>query len=1693
MRLKSLEIVGFKSFVDKTTVNFEDEVTGIVGPNGCGKCVHGDTLVPLSDGRVLPIRTLVENTLKQAEAIEQTDDGEYTYDNPENINVLALDCQSLKMNERPVLAFVKRGSPKKLLKVTTKSGRTIIATEYHPFFIHEQRKIRAVKAEELTTGLHVACPRYLPVQATQTHFVAVAANDNSEETELMAIDNMLVTKSARTKPLSVKTKLTPEWGRFLGYIISEGQNSSWTNQVRFVNNDPDVIEDFCRVSHELFGKEPTCRDYKNNAKDCLLFSSILCDLLERSFGIKRGGNSASKKIPALIFSAPDEIVLEFLSALIEGDGCIRIDRSDKERNPIAYFEYASASEELARGLATLLLRFGIRSLIRTKKKKATNSNGSTKEYFSVYVYGNKNLKRLNELLNLVSYKKDLLSQAANLTCSAATLDVIPNTSSAFNDLWKKAQVSISKKHALRGRVEAYREGRCNPSRQGLKEALNYVQENGQLMDADSVKLANHLDKLTCSDIYWDEIISIEKIAGEEWVYDLCVEKDHNFVANDFIVHNSNVVDAMRWVMGEQSAKHLRGSSMEDVIFAGSAGRQPVGMAEVFLTFDNSDGRAPAQYASFSEIQVGRRLYRSGESEYFINKTSCRLKDIIDLFLDTGVGTKAYSVIEQGMVGQVVSSRPQDRRVLIEEAAGISKFKSRKEAALRKIDSTKSNLLRLTDILNELKRQINSLNRQAKKAERYQVIIDELKQRETNLSLYRFLEYQKELKILEYDKQVVTEKEAALSADLAKCETEIESLKLSATELERELETVQEGFYATNQSIKLNESEIEHKSKQADEIEARRVALAEDLIGLNTRLELITKKLTEANQEKVEADCATEGLSESVTQLETKTSGLRQQRNKLDDDLEDRRSELYSTSSLNSELKIRIENLARNIVEVTGRIAKNQAEVDAINRRREQLSSETSESEKKIQGVAELKKQVAQEAIKKRETLLQTRKSLSEAEHGLKNLHVEQHTTKSRLESLQELRKNLDGYREGVKNVLRKSKEAQQDLKGVLGTVGDFVEADPTYETAASAVLGERMQFVVVESHSEGVEAIEYLKSISKGRSSFIPLKLRSKENEEKVPEGEGVIGPLTSYVRFNDDYKQIARYLFGDVIVANSLREALASWEKHDTNHTYVTLDGEVVSPSGVVTGGISGDEDYGFIAQKRRIKELTEEISERQARIEQAETNVQNLSAQAKKIEEELEGMERDGHELEIKLVGREHALEGQREESIRLEKEHDQLVVEIAELAENKKQAEQGRLDAEAKIQELENNKQRLNTELEHLEHQLEIIGKELNKYEKESVDLKVALAQAQSRQNSIAKDIEQCVTQKSEITVDIGRKKDDISTGEQRVVVLRREVEERRETLKSLVTKLDKLSMAQQSLQGRYGAETTDIRNREFSLRELRSNRDLALKGSHENDLKLTELREKIRYLVEGIQARYRIDLPALDPASLNAELDLEAEERAVEDLKSRVDSIGSVNVDAIREYEELSSRYEFINKQYEDLEVSLNALRQAITKINKISRQRFRQTFDNVNEKFQEVFPRLFEGGKAKLLLTDEENLLESGVEIVVQPPGKRLQSITLLSGGEKALTAIAFIFSIFMTKPSPFCLLDEVDAPLDDANVDRFNKMIRTMTSYSQFVLITHNKRTMELADTLYGVTMQEPGVSKMVAVRLNQDKETAVA
>ncbi|MFH1829705.1 MAG: chromosome segregation protein SMC [Pseudomonadota bacterium] len=1152
---------------------------------------------------------------------------------------------------------------------------------------------------------------------------------------------------------------------------------------------------------------------------------------------------------------------------------------------------------------------------------------------------------------------------------------------------------------------------------------------------------------------------------------------------------SNVVDAIRWVMGEMSAKHLRGSAMEDVIFNGCESRLPVGMAQVFLTFDNSDGRAPAEYSQYNEIQVGRRLYRSGESEYFINKTVCRLKDVVDLFLGTGVGTKAYSIVEQGMVGSIVSAKPEDRRLLIEEAAGISKFKSRKEAALRKMDSTRQNLARLTDILNELSRQISSLNRQAKKAERYQRISEELRGRELTLAATKYRALRQEVGKLTSQNSLLREEEFASSAELAGFEAESEVSRLKLAEVERELDGVQQDLYRVQHSIKFCESEMGHRTKERSSLSEQNATNEAELRSLEGRAKDLDERIERANTELVNADLTLVGSEDVVTEMEEEVRGLRRSFDALRTECDSLQKQVMQNGEAIANFTATREHLERRRVDITGRMARDQAEIDAIDRRRTQLAASIEKRAKELDGAKQLKLQLSQEAEAAIATLDQQRAGLTEAEKGLQFIKDELAEKRSNLNTIRELRKNLEGYRDGVRAVLSRTDSDGEKVTGVIGTVSEFVETNPEYETALGAVLGERLQYVVVKSHEEGAEAIDYLKQAASGRSSFIPIDIRHANTCGAEPSGEGVVGPMTNFVSMSDDYRHICDYLLGDVVLVEDLERALGFWQSGQYRKTFVTRDGSVVDVSGVVTGGSSAGVEEQLVAQKRKAKELEAEVGRLSSELACAEAEATKLRDRIKSIEEHVEGLRRDTHGEEIRYLGQERDLDRDQDELKRCETERDRLTIETAAMSEELRQMEKELEDSCEKQKQHEAERAEAELKFSDLQESLTTVTSELGGSDRRLTDLKVELAQAEERQAAVSREMHGLIDQKVEIQLACGRRKGDIIVAKQLDETLLREIEHLKQDMDLSIRAVARLQETQRLHRQRYEEGQAAIRERELAIREVRKKHDEALAKVHELDLKLTEKHSAERYLIEKIRERYHLELASIESEYLSDELDLAAEEEAVNELKERLDKMGSVNVDAIKEYDDLSERHEFIARQHADLSNSLENLLKAIQKINRTSRQRFRRAYEAVNEQFEKLFPKLFNGGRASLILTDEENLLETGIEIVAQPPGKKLQSITLLSGGEKALTAVALVFSIFLIKPSPFCLLDEVDAPLDDANIDRFNDLIRSMTPHSQFILITHNKRTMELADLLYGITMEEAGVSKLVSVRLAATNE----
>lgn len=1159
---------------------------------------------------------------------------------------------------------------------------------------------------------------------------------------------------------------------------------------------------------------------------------------------------------------------------------------------------------------------------------------------------------------------------------------------------------------------------------------------------------------------------------------------------------SNVVDSIRWVMGEQSAKHLRGNEMSDVIFNGSEARPATGMASVFLTFDNSDGRAPAEYASYSEITIGRRLYRSGESEYYINKVPCRHKDIIEFFLGTGVGTKAYSIVEQGQVERIVSAKPEERRQLLEEAAGISKFKMHRDAALRKIEVTKQNLVRLFDIIAELEHHRNSLSRQAKKAERYKIFADELRRLELSLASFQYRKWIEERNVLKNRLSSLSEEEASKGALVSSEETGIDTNRIELTETEKKLNLLQERVYEIQNKMHLDEAEIKFKTDQLVQLKTRCEESSKEIIEFKAKKGLLEEELKNINTAKVNADIELASIEEMTAAIQEKAGLLQSDLEDINNNVESLRQVVVECIRTISEGKARLDQIERLYIDISGKIARNQTEIDAIDKKIAELEAEMMQAENLLQDMKETKKSLSLEAASLDSDTEKIKTELLHNEAELNSLSQMYSVKKSRLVSLEELSANFEGYNDGVRAVLKKRSEARHgEFTGIFGTISEVIETESSYEAAVSAALGNKLQYVVVKSHHEGVAAIDYLKAQSAGRSTFVPLEIRESFETAPMPSGEGVIGPLLNYVKFSGDYQKIGKYLFNDVVLVEDLNKALNIWQTNGRRKTMVTLDGETVDPYGVVSGGSGSDASRQFLAQKREIGELKTETARLGHEIAVKSGLLNDLRCRVQVNEARITQLKTNLHAYDVEYVHKERDVLELLQQLENWRKDRDRLTVETAVYTEERGTGIKEKETLNAKTAEAETRQQEAESKVNTLLINAEDKRKEFSAVSEELTTKKVQLTSNQEQSLNLDRELKRVSNSIAEIEAGISQKMADITESNIEIERNNQALEKAKNEINVLVKEIDLVTAEQNELKLKYNKSLEDLRARELALRDLRKSYEEVKNSVYELKLEETKSSERFFYLEREIQEKYHIDLATRhDEFDLKPSEEVEKIEQTIEkttertaELKDRLEKIGVVNVDAIAEYEGVKNRYDFLTRQSADLNTSLETLHKAIIRINRTSKERFVETFNAVNDRFKALFPRLFHGGgKAELILMDQENVLESGIEIIAQPPGKKLQNVSLLSGGEKALVATTFIFSIFLIKPSPFCLLDEVDAPLDDANIDRFNQLVHEMSKLSQFIMITHNRRSMELADTLYGVTMEEAGISKIVSVRLEQ-------
>jgi chromosome segregation protein len=1168
---------------------------------------------------------------------------------------------------------------------------------------------------------------------------------------------------------------------------------------------------------------------------------------------------------------------------------------------------------------------------------------------------------------------------------------------------------------------------------------------------------------------------------------------------------SNIVDALVWVMGEMSAKHLRGSSMEDVIFAGAEGYAPMGMAEVSLTLENDGGPFPAAYARFSEVMVTRRLNRSGESEYFVNKEPARLRDIQEIFMDTGAGSKGFSIIEQGAIGKIITSKPEDRRVLIEEAAGITKFKVRKRESQRKLESTEQNLIRLQDIIGEQKRQIDSLERQAQRAERYRKIKNELQEKDLWLASHQYLAMRDESALAENTFNEARETDAGSEGRVAALEARIAALRLEQTEKEGQVQAAQ--ALHTQLVRQVQESEFRIRELNTAIQQAQR---SNDVTGsllsqytlrrenLESEKERLESALLDAREESTRLELEFELKNREFTELQARVQAA-------DQEVTIKRREMLAVSASASHLetregvlKARIEDEERKRMQSLTLQDEMGAKKADFQERRNRLFSE-------LERERQMHLDHTRDVDLIHENLQGLKTSVANRREELDTLKDELNSTASRLYGLENLQSNFEGFEEGVKNVLmwqRTRTEVSVDgrvseTEAKFQPLSEVVEVPERFELAMEASLGTRLQLLLSQSNDQTMGAVDYLKSQKSGRSSFLSVDSVGSadsllNDEESLKSEAGVESFLKDVVAVPEGLRSQVAHFFADVVIVDSIRSALRLRSRYP-RRTFVTLEGDTLTADGVLTGGASESADSGVLKRRREIKELSLKREELSGKVQLAQLTLQKMAEQEAGVAKQLEDGKKSAVEKEIFVAGLRKDLERAEIELGNANAAYEREVRNLAQVEGDLEKSRTALAELTSQLEGFRAQRAELEARVNDLTLELEQSRVGIDDRNRAVTDLRVSAASKRQELEGLERQAMLVQNTLRDVLAELARMSEESERNTHTLTSSQVEVESLQTELQRSIHASQEAELAVGRVRNEFEGIYTVVRQAEEELSKTLHDLNAIRARMNEAQLRLEQLKMKETYLIDQVTERYMRDLREVAPTLRDVPGDITQYGKDVEDLRDKLKRIGEVNLSAIHEYDEVIKRYEFLSQQHTDLTEAKEHLRKVIDRINRICSRRFKETFDQVNERFQKVFPVLFGGGEALLSLVEGKDGDDPGIDIMAKPPGKKLQNVTLLSGGEKALTAVSLIFSIFLVKPSPFCLLDEVDAPLDDANVMRFNDLVREMAKRSQIIIVTHNKHTMKVNNKLYGVTMQEKGVSKMVSVSLADAERLAHA
>ena len=1145
---------------------------------------------------------------------------------------------------------------------------------------------------------------------------------------------------------------------------------------------------------------------------------------------------------------------------------------------------------------------------------------------------------------------------------------------------------------------------------------------------------------------------------------------------------SNVADAVRWVLGEQRIKQLRGASMQDVIFSGTETRKPQGFAYVAITLDNSDHQLAIDY---DQVTVARRIYRSGESEYLINGSSCRLKDINELFYDTGIGKEGYSIIGQGQIDKILSGKPEERRELFDEAAGIVKFKRRKVIAQKKLEDEKQNLVRVSDILSELEKQVGPLARQSETAREYLRLKEELKAYEVNVFLTETQEIKVQLKETEDNTVIV-------SGDLARTKEEADQIRATYEGLSQVLKDLEEKLEESRSAVgKANMDkgslegrvnvlleQINTERMNEEHINARKRAISQELESRQGQLDQYKeehKQLSgQVGDEKTRQDKAQETLRQADEGIMLLDRGIEEGKNRIILTM----NEKASLTARQQRYEAMMEQVQVRRAEVVQKLLKSKSDESVQEEHKKAEEGKLAQVEETIQELT-FKQGSGEEHIAGLEG------EIRRLNRNLNDKQQEYHKDSTKLESLRNLAERYEGYGNSIRRVM----ELKSRVPGIHGVVADIITTKKEYETAIETALGGSIQNIVTDTETTAKQLIEYLKKNKYGRATFLPLTsvgLKWGFSQEKALNEPGVLGLASQLVEADEKYKGLMGYLLGRVVVADNIDNAIALSRKYQYSLRIVTLDGELLSAGGSMTGGAFKNAS-NLLGRKREIEELERRCEKALKAAELLQQELVMNEEQLKQQKEELEQLKQqkqtaflEENTIRMNLSQLDDKIQEIQESSRDMVLENTHLEEQIREIGRNQRELAAGVSEMEEQNLQEEKQIETLTARLEEAKAQREELSRQLSALQLESANLQQKYEFVQENMRRVRGEMDKLKEELSQIE----------GSGE----VSSQAIEEKLHEIERIKTEIGHLTKKVSDLEheglgfSRTRDEKTGEQKQLFDRREELSGRMSRLdKELFRLQSQKEKMDERLDRHVEYMWSEYELTPTAAEELRNPQWTSLGEMKRRAGELKESIRSLGNVNVNAIEDYKEVSERYEFMRTQHEDLVKAEETLMGIIEELDTGMRRQFEEKFKEIRREFDQVFKELFGGGHGQLELVDGEDILEAGIQIISQPPGKKLQNMMQLSGGEKALTAIALLFAIQNLKPSPFCLLDEIEAALDDSNVDRFAGYLHKLTRNTQFIVITHRRGTMVSADRLYGITMQEKGVSTLVSVNLIED------